>query len=215
MSKKSTDIAIEKVSDVNDYFCDHYDFVKKLSTITSGNAGIHCFQGILFDGGLHFIKKCSKRYVQRSNIDNPWNEINALHILSLIQSNHFPAFIKAIEDDQYICLISEYIDGMDLCEKIQQNKGGLEPSKAQNYLIQISHAVRELHDHNLAHMDISPENVIIDKNDQIKLIDFGVCTSIRDESKCEEKCSARYSDSDIDENKTQSTETYHKHISSR
>lgn len=110
MSKKSTDLRIERVADVNDYFCDNYDMLKKLK-ISGLNNGIHCFEGESWDGNRHFIKKCSKSYVRRSNIDNPWNEITALQIIDLIDSKYFPSFITAIEDDQYICVISEYVDG--------------------------------------------------------------------------------------------------------
>lgn len=39
MSNKSTDLRIERVSDVNDYFCDNYDLLKKLS-ISGLNKGV-------------------------------------------------------------------------------------------------------------------------------------------------------------------------------
>eukprot|EP01084_Bolivina_argentea_P252464 423771_1 len=213
MSKKSTDIAIEKVIDVNDYFMDNYDYLKKLPDIGS-NKGIHCFEAILFNGSRHFIKKCSKPYISETNIDNPWNEINALQIISLIKSQYFPAFINAIEDDKYICLISEYIDGVDLFDTIKkQNGNGLSIHKAQRYLIQLSYAIGQLHKHNLAHLDLSTENIIIDKNDNIRLIDFGVCSEII--PSIEEKC-IYYSDEDNEQKqKKDDNLTYNKHIRSR
>ena len=183
--------------------------------------------------------------MRRSNIDNPWNEITALQIISLIDSEYFPSFINAIEDDQYICVVSEYVQGgiylhfififaivylliyhiinktVDLFDKIKKSRNGLELDKAQKYLIQISHAVRQLHDNNLAHLDLSSENILIDKNDNIKIIDFGVCSEIIDKNKEEKQTiyhdtNATDSDQDIEEKqKKDANLTYNKHIRSR
>ena len=49
--------------------------------------------------------------MRRNNIDNPWNEINALQIISLIDSEYFPTFITAVEDHKYIVVISQFLDG--------------------------------------------------------------------------------------------------------
>lgn len=98
----------------------------------------------------------------------------------------------------------------------------MEIKKAQKYLIQISEAVQQLHDNNLAHLDLSSENVIIDKNDNIKLIDYGVCTKIIDEYKDEKKSNhtsfntnASDSDHEIEEKKKEHNLTYNKHSMSQ
>merc|ERR1719150_1611131 len=177
MSKKSNGLTIEKVADVNDYLCDHYDILKKIPN--SVKKGVLCFKGLTFDESTHFIKKCSKSYVRQTAIDNPWNEINALQIISLIDSEYFPTFITAVEDHKYIVVISNMIKGADLFDKIKESRGGLPVDKAQRYLIQISQAVDELHKHNIAHLDLSVENILIeDKSDNVKIIDFGVSSEI-------------------------------------
>jgi len=40
--------------------------------------------------------------------------------------------------------------------------------------LQIASAVKHLHDHNVAHLDIKPNNVLLDSNFNAKLSDFGV-----------------------------------------
>jgi len=206
MSKKGADLQIERVVDVNDYFCDHYDYLKKMAVSTL-DKGIHCFDAAALNGSRHFIKKCSKSYVCRSSIDNPWNEIRALSIVSMIDSKYFPHFIKAIEDDHYVCVISEFVDGIDLFTKIQSAPNGMiDVSTAQRYLIQISQAISHLHRHDLAHLDLSTENILVDKCGNIKLTDFGACTRIHH---CKEEQKKSYSEH------KEATHTYGKHISSR
>ena len=38
-------------------------------------------------------------------------------------------------------------------------------------------AVNYLHSNGIAHRDLKPENILIDKNNDIKIIDFGFATS--------------------------------------
>lgn len=102
--------------------------------------------------------------------------------------------------------IPQSYDTVDLFDKIKQTKHGLNEQKAQMYLMQISHAARVLHDNNLAHLDLSVENVIIDKNDRIKLIDFGVCSEIVENGD---------QPSEVEEKKRDANLSYSKHIRSR
>ena len=65
-------------------------------------------------------------------------------------------------------------------------------------------------------MDLSSENIIIDKNDNIKLIDFGVSSKIIDERKEEKKTNLSYqSDHEIEEKKIEHDLTYNKHTLSQ
>ena len=47
------------------------------------------------------------------------------------------------------------------------------------YLVDLLMAVKHLHDHNLVHMDIKPENIFLDiENQSCKLGDFGLVVDI-------------------------------------
>ncbi len=61
-----------------------------------------------------------------------------------------------------------------------QSNGPLSPSAARDVLRDISSALREFHSHDIAHRDISPENIILSDHGAV-LIDFDA-TGYLDES---------------------------------
>ncbi len=41
-------------------------------------------------------------------------------------------------------------------------------------IVNIAHALDYIHNHGVVHRDLKPENIMVDKDDNIKLIDFGI-----------------------------------------
>ena len=62
----------------------------------------------------------------------------------------------------------------DLLKKIKC----LDEKLAFKYFIQIASAVNFLHEYNLVHRDIKPQNSLLDENNVVKLCDFGLCSEI-------------------------------------
>jgi len=70
-------------------------------------------------------------------------------------------------------LVMEYLDGQDLRKMAKANGGTVNPEFAKTVLVTVASSLMEIHRMNILHRDLSPENIIITKNNQIKLIDFG------------------------------------------
>jgi serine/threonine protein kinase len=69
----------------------------------------------------------------------------------------------------------EYCPNGDLFSKIKKN-GPLSEKEAAEIFQQILNALLYLKQMGLSHRDVKPENVLFDKNWNVKLIDFGfVC----------------------------------------
>lgn len=68
--------------------------------------------------------------------------------------------------------VMEYVDGAPLHHWLQRNR----PSRDQALAVfsQICDAVAFAHQHLVIHRDLTPPNILLDKNDQAKLIDFGI-----------------------------------------
>ena len=85
---------------------------------------------------------------------------------------------EVIQTQKQILIIMEYINGISMREYYNKNikHQKLNPQKEliiKNFFIQIFSAMSYIHKNHMAHRDIKLENILIDKNQQIKIIDFG------------------------------------------
>lgn len=70
-------------------------------------------------------------------------------------------------------IVMEKIKGVDLKTKLEKSTR-LAPCEAIEFLLQIGRAVAYAHKNNVVHRDIKPANCLVDENNSIKLVDFGV-----------------------------------------
>jgi predicted Ser/Thr protein kinase len=69
-------------------------------------------------------------------------------------------------------LIMEFVEGQNLRQAEQS--GGLSPEQALQIVPQICEALQYAHDNGIVHRDIKPENLLLSKEGQIKITDFGI-----------------------------------------
>ena len=82
--------------------------------------------------------------------------------------------IYDVMDDGINCnCLCEFVFGNNL-DKIVYNKMGVDPKTAEKWMVQLCKGVEELHNRNIIHRDITPNNVMIDYEGNIKLIDFNI-----------------------------------------
>jgi len=70
-------------------------------------------------------------------------------------------------------LVMQYIDGEDLKSKIER-EGKLDPKTAVEIALQVLDALEHAHRHGIIHRDIKTHNILISKNMEVKLTDFGI-----------------------------------------
>jgi hypothetical protein len=70
-------------------------------------------------------------------------------------------------------LVMKYEDGITLQEYLKQHGGRLDFEMVKRIAMPILDALRAVHGEGILHRDISPDNVIINRSRQVKILDFG------------------------------------------
>lgn len=71
-------------------------------------------------------------------------------------------------------LILEYVEGMTLADLLRCFPDDINADIVAAVFKAVSHALEVAHNHHVLHLDIKPENVLIDKQGQVKVTDFGL-----------------------------------------
>ena len=73
-------------------------------------------------------------------------------------------------------IVMEYLDGLTLKDMLKQN-GVMSAGHVVNLLMPIMRALKQVHDQDLIHRDISPDNIMF-VDGRIKLLDFGAARNV-------------------------------------
>lgn len=119
------------------------------------------------------IKVLHSHLFQNESIHNRFkNEANAL-----IKLSH-PNIVKIydyVEQENFACLIMEYINGYTLDVYLNNYSGPLPSPKASSIICSVLEAVQYAHDCNIFHRDIKPANIMISKDgSRVRIMDFGI-----------------------------------------
>lgn len=127
------------------------------------------------------IKAISKNMLNsESRLEQLGREIHVL------QNAHHPYILKLFEvfEDQYnVYLVQEYINHGTLLDYFNSRKTVPE-DKIKKFTYQIISAVQYLHDVlHVTHRDLKLENILVDAHENIRIIDFGLCSVHRHRTK--------------------------------
>jgi serine/threonine-protein kinase len=84
--------------------------------------------------------------------------------------------VFADEDRSRIYMVMEWVDGR-LLRTILVEKKKLPVERAIRITVRVCDALDYIHSHGVVHRDLKPENVMVDRDDNVKLIDFGIAGS--------------------------------------
>src|SRR5580658_9305012 len=86
-----------------------------------------------------------------------------------------PGVVKTFDGEQRsrLYMVIEWVDGR-LLRSILNEDRKLPIERATNFALQICDALDAMHKHGVVHRDLKPENIMVDDQDRIKLIDFGI-----------------------------------------
>lgn len=93
-----------------------------------------------------------------------------------LQSENLPLIFDVINLEDGQIVLEEYIDGITIAQVMET--GRYRYSGAKKVLKSVCNALHILHERNLVHRDVKPENVMIEKSGRVVLIDFNASRKI-------------------------------------
>ena len=96
----------------------------------------------------------------------------ARHIAQLKHPN-IVNIIDVFEENGTAYYVMDFIEGGSLVEKVQR-EGSLPENVAKRYILQIADALNYIHQRFMNHLDVKPGNIMLSRNNNAILIDFGL-----------------------------------------
>jgi len=93
------------------------------------------------------------------------------YIIQLLET-----FETKVNGISYFCAAFEFADGGDLLDKVlnlANQKQRLSFSRIRKYFTMLAKGVQFIHQHNICHLDLSLENILLTKTDEVRICDFG------------------------------------------
>lgn len=116
----------------------------------------------------------------KAKMMEPHRRRNLLREVEILRKLDHPNCVKmlaAISSPKYIFLVMEYVPGESLHSYLQRKPlRKLEEAEARTVFAQVLAGLEYCHGLSISHRDIKLENVIIDKQNNVKIIDFGFST---------------------------------------
>mmetsp|Transcript_29035 Transcript_29035/g.51943 ORF Transcript_29035/g.51943 Transcript_29035/m.51943 type:complete len:477 (+) Transcript_29035:2223-3653(+) len=125
-----------------------------------------------------------QRILDVSDVERVAREI---HILKQIRHPNIIQLYEIIETPKQLYLIMEYASGGELFDFIVARNRVTELEACRLFL-QILSGVEYLHNLRIAHRDLKPENLLLDRNQSIKIVDFGLSNTYEPEGLLKTAC---------------------------
>ena len=124
-------------------------------------------------GRVVAIKSFNKKNLDSPNNENMKKIIYETNLMRKLNHPNITKILEMFEDEKYILIIMEYINGGNLFSFVKKRRKLNE--KISKFLFkQIILGIKHIHSQNIVHRDIKLENILIDLNNTIKICDFGI-----------------------------------------
>lgn len=112
-----------------------------------------------------------------------------IKILSKIDNTNIVKMYQTIDTSKYLYIILEFISGCSLSTLLKRKLNRrMEEFEANKLFRELLMALDYCHRNGITHRDVKLENTLVDKNNNVKLIDFGFATCFSNEKKVKMFC---------------------------
>ena len=116
--------------------------------------------------------------------------INEIDIMRCVSHENIIQLYEVYETEKSIYLVLELIQGKSLQEVLKKTtfRETYSETKIMMMIRSILDALAYLASKGIMHRDLKPDNILLDKNDKIKIVDFGLATFIKIDTYIFKKC---------------------------
>ncbi|CEG45994.1 camk protein kinase [Plasmopara halstedii] len=151
-----------------------------------------CFKSVRKSDGRRFackiIEKRTLAPSSRKRMEVAAQLRREVDVLRRVDHPHITKLEEFFEDDNYLILIMELMEGGELFDAIIE-KGRFSEKEAVHVARSILSAIHHMHDRGIMHRDLKPENMLLTQNEKhhgvaymlnVKVIDFGFAKILKD-----------------------------------
>ena len=110
-----------------------------------------------------------------------------ISILKIVKHKFIVQLYEILQTPQHIFIVMEYCEGKDLMDYIL-TKTRLSELESLKFFQQLINALFYLHSQNISHRDVKIDNMLLDRNKNLKLVDFGLSTKYTDDTLLDQPC---------------------------
>ena len=118
------------------------------------------------------LKVLLEQYSEDSSIKNRF--VNEARLLHSLQHPNIVLQKEFFEENGRLVLVMEYVDGRGLDKMIGHEVGPIPWEKALPLFSQLLSGVGYAHSRGVIHRDIKPANILVSKEGEVKITDFGI-----------------------------------------
>lgn len=145
---------------------------KQIKELGEGSYGKAILVQSRVDEKLYVIKEIRLYGVTEQERQDALKEVT---VLKSLDNPYIVKYIESFHERGNLYIVMEYADGGDLSQKIQNQHGKhLTEHEILHDFIQLSLAIKHIHDQKILHRDLKCQNVFLTKSGDVKLGDFGI-----------------------------------------
>jgi len=143
---------------------------QKLDKIGEGTYGVVYKAKDKVTGEIIALKKIR---LEAEDEGIPSTAIREISLLKELQHPNIVRLYDVVHTERKLTLVFEYLD-QDLTKYLDFCERGLDPSMIKSFLFQLLRGVAFCHHHRVLHRDLKPQNLLINREGELKLADFGL-----------------------------------------
>jgi non-specific serine/threonine protein kinase len=159
---------------------------KMIGVLGKGSYGVVFLAVHLISGQKVAIKAIKKN--RNNDVARNYKKItNEIEIFSSLNHKNIISLYEVFENRKYIFLVTEYAEKGDLLSLLQRS-GPFSESQIYIVIKDIINALMFIHKQNILHRDIKLDNILLDKDNNLKLCDFGISLKIDKDTYYTDRC---------------------------